>query len=50
MFKAVRRVVGVFTALIVMVGVMRSLFTWLANCEDDNHEVFIDEDESELQF
>ena len=50
MFKAIRRAVGVFTVLVVMLGAMKSLFTWLANFENDNHEVFIDEDESELQF
>ncbi len=50
MFKAIRRVVGVFTVLIVTLGAMKSIFTWLANCENDNHEVFTDEDESELLF
>lgn len=50
MFKAIRRVVGLFTVLIVMFGAMKSVLTWLANGENDNHEVFTDEDESEILF
>ena len=50
MFKVIRRVVGLFTVLIVILGAMKSVLTWLANGENDNHEIFSDEDESEILF
>ena len=50
MFKAIRRVVGAFTFLVVILGALRSVLAWLANGENDNHEVFTDEDESEILF
>ena len=50
MFKAIRRVFGVFTVLAMILGAVKSVFTWLANGENDNHEVFTDEDESEILF
>ena len=50
MFKAIRRVFGVFTLLVMVLGAIKSVFSWLANGENDNHEVFTDEDESEILF
>ena len=50
MFRAIRRVFGVFTVFVMILGAIKSVFTWLANGENDNHEVFIDEDESEILF
>ena len=50
MFKAIRRVVGLFTVLAMILGAVKSIFAWLANGENDNHEVFTDEDESEILF
>jgi hypothetical protein len=50
MLKAVRRIVGLFAFLVVIFGALKSVFDWLANTENDNHEVFVDEDENERQF
>ena len=50
MFKAIRRVVGLFTVLVVILGALKSVFSWLANSEHGTHELFVDEDESERQF
>ncbi len=50
MFKTIRRLVGIFTFLVVILGAMKSVFAWLANIAKDNHELFVDEEESERQF
>lgn len=50
MFKTIRRLVGVFTALVVVLGALKSVFAWLANSDHGTHELFIDEEESERQF
>ena len=50
MFKTIRRVVGLFTFLVVILGALKSVFAWLANSEHGTHELFVDEDESERQF
>jgi hypothetical protein len=50
MFKTIRRVVGLFTVLVVILGAIKSVFAWLANSEHGTHELFVDEDESERQF
>ena len=50
MFKIIRRLVGFFTALVVVLGALKSLFAWLANSEHGTHELFVDEEESERQF
>jgi len=50
MFKSIKRLVGIFTVLIVILGALKSVFAWLANSENDNHELFVDEEESERQF
>ena len=50
MFKIIRRLVGFFTALVVVLGALKSVFAWLANCEHGTHELFVDEEESERQF
>ena len=50
MFKAIRRVVGLFTVLVMVFGAFKSVFAWLANTGNDNHELFVDEEESERQF
>ena len=50
MVKTIRRVVGLFTTLVVILGGLRSLFSWLANSEHGTHELFVDEEESERQF
>lgn len=50
MFKTIRRFVSFFTVLVVILGALRSVFAWLANSENDNHELFVDDEESERQF
>lgn len=50
MIKTIRRLVRLFTVLVVIVGALKSVFAWLANSENDNHELFVDEEESERQF
>ncbi len=50
MFKTIRRLVSFFTVLVVILGALKSVFAWLANSENDNHELFVDEEESERQF
>jgi hypothetical protein len=50
MFKTIRRLVGVFTILVVILGALKSVFSWLANSEHGTHELFVDEEESERQF
>ena len=50
MFKTIRRFVSFFTVLVVILGAFKSVFAWLANSENDNHELFVDEEESERQF
>ena len=50
MFKTSRRIVGLFTVLVVILGAIKSVFAWMANSENDNHEVFVDEEENDRQF
>jgi hypothetical protein len=50
MFKTIRRIVGLFTVLVVILGAIKSVFAWMANSENDNHEVFVDEEENDRQF
>ena len=50
MFKTIRRIVGLFTVLVVILGAIKSVFAWMANSENDNHEVFVDEEENDSQF
>ena len=44
MFKAIKRIIGFLAFLLVILGALKSLFSWLANSTNDNHEVFTDED------
>jgi hypothetical protein len=49
--KALRKLLGtllgVFALLAVIFGVLQSVFKWIANSIDDDHEVFAD-DEGDL--
>jgi glycopeptide antibiotics resistance protein len=49
--KALRKlfgtVLGVFTLIALVFGVLQSVFKWIANTIDDDHEVFSD-DEGDL--
>jgi len=50
MFKAIKRIVAFFALAMVVFGVLKTAFSWLANSTNDNHEVFTDEDDHERQF
>jgi hypothetical protein len=50
MFKALKRMLATLAFLLVILGALKSLFSWLANSSQDNHEVFTDEEEHEPQF
>jgi glycopeptide antibiotics resistance protein len=49
--KALRKMLGtllgVFTLIALVFGVLQSVFKWIANTIDDDHEVFSD-DEGDL--
>jgi glycopeptide antibiotics resistance protein len=49
--KALRKLLGtllgVFTLIALVFGVLQSVFKWIANTIDDDHEVFSD-DEGDL--
>ena len=49
--KALRKVLGailgIFTLLALVFGVLQSVFKWIGNSIDDDHEVFSD-DEGDL--
>jgi hypothetical protein len=44
MFKAIRRLFGLFALLAVIFGALQSLFKWLDQNELDSNEVFEDEE------
>jgi predicted membrane-bound mannosyltransferase len=44
MFKAIRRLFGLFALLAVIFGALQSLFKWLDRNELDSNEVFEDEE------
>ena len=44
MLKALRRIVALFAFVALIFGAIRSFFQWIAQSEEDNHEVFADED------
>jgi hypothetical protein len=50
MFKIIRRLVGLVTFVMMVFGAFKSLFAWLSNSAQGNHELFVDEEESERQF
>lgn len=50
MFKALKRMIAFFTFVVVILGALKTLFDWVAKSTNDNHEVFIDEEEREAQF
>jgi hypothetical protein len=44
MFKALRRLFGLFAVLAVIFGALKSLFEWLDKNEHDSSEIFEDEE------
>ena len=45
--KILGTILGVFTILALVFGILQSVFKWIANTIDDDHEVFSD-DEGDL--
>jgi len=50
MIKTIRRIVGLVSVLVVILGALKSVFSWLSDSEHGTHEVFADDEESERQF
>ncbi len=44
MFKAIRRLFGLFALLALIFGALKTLFQWLDQNEQDSNEVFEDEE------
>ncbi len=44
MFKAIRRLFGLFALLALIFGGLKTLFQWLDQNEQDSNEVFEDEE------
>ncbi|CAB4529430.1 unannotated protein [freshwater metagenome] len=44
MFKAIRRILGFFTVVAMILGAIQTFFKWIARSEEDNYEVFADEE------
>jgi hypothetical protein len=42
--KAIRRLIGVFAFVAVVLGAVRTFFLWIAKKEEDNYEVFEDDE------
>jgi len=48
MFKAIRRLFGLFALLAVIFGALKSVFEWLDRSGEDRHEIFSEEEEHSL--
>ncbi len=48
MFKAIRRLFGLFAALAVIFGALKTVFEWLDRNSEDKNEIFNEEDEHAL--
>ena len=46
MFKAIRRLFGLFAVLAIIFGVLKSIFEWLDRNGEDDHEIFEEEEQS----
>ncbi|MEI6762843.1 MAG: hypothetical protein WCL26_01255 [Actinomycetes bacterium] len=46
MFKAIRRLFGLFAVLAVIFGALKSVFEWLDRNGEDDHEIFAEEEHS----
>jgi hypothetical protein len=47
MIKAFKRLIALFTGVLVAFGAIKTLFNWLARTESDEYEVWSDEEERE---
>jgi len=48
MFKALRRLFGLFALIAVIFGLLKTLFEWLDRNGEDDHEIFSEEEEHSL--
>jgi hypothetical protein len=48
MFKALRRLFGLFALLAMIFGLLKSVFEWLDRNGEDDHEIFAEEEEHSL--
>jgi len=48
MFKAIRRLFGLFALLAIIFGALKSAFQWLDHNGDDDHEIFAEEEEHSI--
>jgi hypothetical protein len=48
MFKAIRRLFGLFALLALIFGTLKSIFEWLDRNAEDRHEIFAEEEEHSL--
>jgi hypothetical protein len=46
--KALRRLIALFAFVAVFFGVVKSMFKWLAQSGDDDHEIFSDEEHEQV--
>ena len=47
MFKAIRRLFGLFAVLAIIFGALKAAFEWLDRNGEDDHEIFSEDHESE---
>lgn len=47
MFKALRRLFGLFALLAITFGVLKGVFEWLDRNGEDDHEIFAEDHDSE---
>jgi hypothetical protein len=48
MFKALRRLFGLFALLAFIFGALKTVFQWLDNNGEDDHEIFAEEEEHSI--
>jgi hypothetical protein len=46
--KFVRRILALFAFVAIFFGVLKSIFQWLAQSGDDDHEIFNDEEREQV--
>lgn len=47
MFKAIRRLFGLFALLAIIFGALKGIFEWLDRNGEDDHEIFSEDHDSE---
>jgi hypothetical protein len=46
--KALRRLLAIFAFVAIFFGVLKTMFQWLAQSGDDDHEIFSDEEHEQV--